>query len=249
VAVFDTAFHATMPEAAATYALPVEWRARYGVRRYGFHGLSVGWACRRIRELLGALPKRVVVCHLGSGCSVTAVLEGRSVDTSMGFTPLEGLPMATRSGSVDPGLILYLQRRHGFSADEIDDALEHRSGLLGLSATSGDLREIRRAAVLGDPGCRLAVAHFTHALRRAIGAMTGVLGGTDLLVYTGGVGENDGELRAATVSAAGAARIDSVLDHGGGDRLVSMPASPVAVAVVRSREDLVVLAQVRAHLE
>ncbi|HKY93631.1 MAG TPA: acetate/propionate family kinase [Nevskiaceae bacterium] len=248
IAVFDTAFHATLPEAAAVYAVPGEWRTRYGVRRHGFHGLSVEWTCRRIGALLASLPRRMVVCHLGSGCSVTAVLEGRSVDTTMGFTPLEGLPMATRSGSVDPGVILFLQQRHGLSAAEIEDALEHRSGLLGLSGHSADLRQVRLAAVAGDRACQLAVAHFSHALRRAVGAMTGVLGGADLLVFTGGIGENDAELRAAVASAAGAARIDPVLDRGGGDRLVSTPGSPLAVAVVRAREDQVLLAQVRRHM-
>lgn len=244
VGVFDTAFHATMPDAATVYAIPEEWRHRYRLRRHGFHGLSVEWAVRRTREILRQVPKRMVVCHLGSGSSVTALVDGRSFDTTMGFTPLEGLPMSTRSGSVDPGLILYMQRHGGMDADHIEEALEHRSGLLGLSLRSSELREIRVAAAGGDPACRLAVAHFTHAVRRAIGAMTGVMGGVDALVFTGGIGEHDAELRAAVASAAGA-RVDRVVNDGSGDRLVSPPGAPVAVLVIRSREDRSILEALR----
>src|SRR5919202_4152538 len=146
VAAFDTAFHATMPDAAALYPVPWDWTQRFGLRRFGFHGLSVLYAVRRARELLGEVPRRLVVCHLGAGCSVTAVQEGRSVDTSMGFTPLEGVMMATRSGSLDPGLLLYLQQHQGVSVAALDDGLNDRSGLLGVSGVAGDLRAVLAAA-------------------------------------------------------------------------------------------------------
>src|SRR5215210_7540118 len=187
VACFDTAFHATLPEAASTYAVPAEWRSRWGVRRYGFHGLSHAYASRRAAELVGRPPDglRVVVCHLGAGASLCAVLDGRSVDTTMGFTPLEGLVMATRSGSVDPGLLLWLQRHEGISSEEMADALEHESGLLGIAGTA-DMREL---LARNDPDAQLALGVYIHRLRAGIAAMVASLGGLDALVFTGGVGE------------------------------------------------------------
>jgi acetate kinase len=180
VAVFDTAFHATMPEEATRYAVPEQW-FEWGVRRYGFHGLSVEWAASQVRA------PRLVVCHLGGGASVTAVLDGRSVETTMGFSPLEGVPMTTRSGSVDPGAILYLQRERGLTVEELDAALEHESGLKGLSGTSGDVRE------LGDESLALAV--YVHRIAAAVAASAAALGGLDALVFTGGVGENSAPVR------------------------------------------------------
>src|SRR5205814_1626476 len=176
VAVFDTAFHATIPDVAATYALPAEWRR--DIRRYGFHGLSVQWASER----LGV--KRLVVCHLGGGCSVTAVRDGRSIDTTMGFTPLEGVPMATRPGSVDPGAFLYLLKHH-LTLDALDRLLEHDSGLAGLSGLSGDLRELESS---NAPAARFALAVFTYRVATAVGAMTTALGGLEALVFTAGIG-------------------------------------------------------------
>jgi acetate kinase len=172
VAVFDTAFHATIPEFAATYALPADRRRE--IRRYGFHGLSVQWASEQVRV------PRLVVCHLGGGCSVTAVLDGRSVDTTMGFTPLEGLPGATRSGSVDPGALLYLLRL-GMSGEELDRMLEHESGLAALGG-------------LDDP---LGFEVFTYRVAKAVSAMAAALGGLDALVFTAGIGENRADVRAA----------------------------------------------------
>src|ERR1700688_4153541 len=151
VAAFDTSFHATLPEAAALYPLPWDWIERHGLRRYGFHGLSVSYASRRVTAVLGAVPGRLLVCHLGSGCSLTAVADGRSVDTSMGFTPLEGVMMATRSGSVDPGLLLYLQRRHRLGLGELEDGLQHRSGLGGISGAGPDLRQVLAGAAPRPP--------------------------------------------------------------------------------------------------
>ena len=186
VACFDTAFHATLPPEAATYALPLEWRVRYGLRRFGFHGLSHAYAARAAG---GA--RRVVTCHLGAGASLCAVLEGRSVDTTMGFTPLEGLVMATRAGSVDPGLLLWLQRCEGVSADDMAEALEHESGLLGLAGT-GDMREL---LARDDEDARLALDVYVHRVRAGVGAMAASLGGLDALVFTGGVGERSGRVR------------------------------------------------------
>jgi acetate kinase len=181
VAVFDTAFHATIPPAAATYAVPRRWREEWGVRRYGFHGLAVASVVERVRV------PRLVVCHLGGGCSVTAVLDGRSVDTTMGFSPLEGVPMATRSGSVDPGALLYLLREHGLSTEELDTALEHESGLAALGG-------------LDDPH---GFAVFTYRVAQAAAAMAAALGGLDVLAFSGGVGENRGDVRSAVAERLG----------------------------------------------
>ncbi len=186
VACFDTAFHAAMPAAAATYALPREWRRRWELRRYGFHGLSHAYASRRASDLLGRSPDglRVVTCHLGAGASLAAVVHGRSVDTTMGFTPLEGLVMATRSGSVDPGLVLWLQEHAGMPAAELVATLEHRSGLLGLAGTA-DMRAILTSTEAGDPGSGLALDVYVHRLRAAIAAMAASMNGMDALVFGG----------------------------------------------------------------
>jgi len=224
VACFDTAFHATLPPEAATYALPRAWRERYGVRRYGFHGLSHAHAARSAGDA-----RRVVTCHLGAGASLCAVLDGRSVDTTMGFTPLEGLVMATRSGSVDPGLLLWLQQQERLGVDEMAEALEHESGILGLAGTA-DMRELLERQ---DGAAQLALAVYIHRLRAGIAAMVASLGGLDALVFTGGVGE--GAARVRELACAG-------LDHLG----VGTPA--VRVLTVRAREDLEIARQTRALL-
>jgi acetate kinase len=175
VAVFDTAFHASIPEEAATYALPRRWRENWGVRRYGFHGLAVQSVAEQVEA------DRLVVCHLGGGCSVTAVRHGRSIDTSMGFSPLEGVPMATRSGSVDPGALIYLLREHGLGVDELDQALEHDSGLEALGG-------------LDDP---LGFAVYTYRVAAAVAQMAAALRGLDVLAFSGGVGENRADVREA----------------------------------------------------
>jgi acetate kinase len=195
VACFDTAFHAGMPEAAARYAVPAAWRDDLGVRRYGFHGLSHGWAAERAAQLLGASPAdlRLVTCHLGAGASLAAVAGGRSVDTTMGFTPNEGLVMATRSGSVDPGMLMWVQRTLGLDADGMDHALEHEAGLLGLSGTA-DMRELERRAPADDEA-RTALAVYVHRLRAAIAGMAAAIDGADAIVFTGGVGENSALVR------------------------------------------------------
>jgi len=215
VACFDTAFHATLAPEATTYAVPRAWRERWGVRRYGFHGLSVEWAASQVRV------PRLVVCHLGGGCSVTAVLDGRSVETTMGFSPLEGVPMTTRSGSIDPGALIYLLRERGLTVDELDHALEHESGLAGLSGGTGDVREL-------DPDS-LALAVYVHRIAAAIAASTASLGGLDAIVFTGGVGEHSELVRE---------RVTARVRHLG----------DFEVHVVASREELVIARAVRSAL-
>ena len=191
VASFDTAFHSTMPPAATTYALPPEWRRRWTLKRYGFHGLSHAYASKRAAEMLNRTVEgfRVVTCHLGAGASLAAVIGGRSVDTTMGFTPLEGLVMATRSGTVDPGLLLWLEEHVGTPPSELAATLEYRSGLLGLAGT-GDMREIEARTARGEAQAALALEVYLHRLRAGIAAMAAATDGLDALVFTGGVGEN-----------------------------------------------------------
>jgi acetate kinase len=196
VASFDTAFHTTIPPAAATYAVPREWRERYAIRRYGFHGLSHAYCSQRAAQLLGQplTALRIITCHLGAGASLAAVLGGRSVDTTMGFTPLEGLVMATRSGTVDPGLVLWLEEHEHLSPHEVATALEQRSGLTALAGT-GDMRAIEAAADRGDPDAQLAIDVYIHRLVSGIAAMCAATGGVDVLAFTGGVGENSALVR------------------------------------------------------
>jgi len=261
VACFDTEFHATMPPEAATYALPESWR-RWGLRRFGFHGLSHAYATRRAAQLLGRPLEdlRLVSAHLGSGASLAAVAGGRSIDTTMGFTPLEGLVMATRSGTVDPGLVLWVQRHEELSVDEVEDVLERRSGLLGLSGTSGDMRAVLAAAGRGDAPARLAFGVYVHRLRAHIAAMVAALGGVDGLVFTGGVGEGSARVRRETCAGLGFLGVelddgsDDQADATGGasgsepDRVVSRPGMSPSVLVVHAREDLEIARQVRALL-
>ncbi len=197
VAVFDTAFHATLPRRARHYALPADVAERHGLRRYGFHGPSHAWLARRAAEWLGAEPEtlRLVTCHLGNGCSVSAVEYGRSVETSMGMTPLEGLVMGTRAGDVDPGVLLTLLRREGLDVDGLDALLNRRSGLAGLSGVGNDLRDIEAKAAHGDEPCRTALQVFAHRARKYIGAYAAVMGGVDAIVFAGGIGENSAPMR------------------------------------------------------
>ena len=251
VAAFDTAFHATIPEAAAIYPLPRDWTRRWGLRRFGFHGLSAQYAVRRSRELLGTVPRRLVVCHLGAGCSVTAVAHGHSVDTSMGFTPLEGLMMGRRSGSVDPGLLLHLLNRSAVTPAQLDEALNERSGLLGVSGVSADMRAVVAAAEAGDRQAALARAMFAHRLVGTVGAMAAVLGGLDALVFTGGIGEHSPWVRRAVADAFGYAglRLEGPRNAAPtGDMDVAADDSAVPVLVVRAREELTILGEVRRLL-
>jgi acetate kinase len=195
VAVFDTAFHATLPPAAYVYPGPYEWLDQ-GIRRYGFHGISHRYASRRAAEMLGSKTQRLITCHLGNGASLAAVRAGQSIDTTMGFTPIEGLMMGSRSGSIDPGILIHLMR-HGHTADQVDDILNRHSGLLGISGISGDMREILAAVESGHERARLAFDIYAHRLVREMGGMLAVLGGLDAVVFTGGVGENCPPLREA----------------------------------------------------
>ncbi|MCB9778036.1 MAG: acetate/propionate family kinase [Alphaproteobacteria bacterium] len=197
VAVFDTAFHATLPRRARHYALPAELADRHGVRRYGFHGTSHAYVARRAAAWLGEDPRalRIITCHLGNGASVCAVEYGRSVETSMGMTPLEGLVMGTRSGDLDPGALLALMRAEGLDVDAADRLLNKQSGLLGLSGVSHDLRDIEARAAEGDERCRLAIQVYAHRVRRYIGAYAAVMGGVDAIVFTAGIGENSALMR------------------------------------------------------
>ncbi|WP_233617568.1 acetate/propionate family kinase [Actinomadura sp. WAC 06369] len=249
VASFDTAFHAALPAEAATYALPRHWRDRFGLRRYGFHGLSFAYAVRRAGELLGGAPARMVVCHLGAGASLAAVADGRSVDTTMGFTPLEGLVMASRAGSIDPGIPLWLMK-HGLTREEVNDGLERDSGLRGLAGT-GDMRELRRLAEDRDVPALAALDVYHHRLRACAAAMAAPLGGLDVLVFTGGVGEHDPSVRfrlASDLAFLGVAVDPDRNADARGDADVSADGASVRTLVVTAREDLEIAADVRRVL-
>ena len=240
VAVFDTAFHATLPPAVYTYAGPPAWR-QHGIRRYGFHGLSHHSAARRGARLVGAdwRSLRIVTCHLGSGCSLAAVRNGACVDTTMGFTTLEGLVMGTRSGSVDPGILLFLMRR-GATADDLDRMLNRESGLLGVSGLSADIRRIEEAMAEGHEGARLAFDVFAHRARAGVAAMAAGAGGLDLLVFTGGIGENSAAVREAVCTGLGflGVRLDAKRNREiRGDGNLTETGSTVRVAVVKAEEE------------
>lgn len=252
VACFDTAFHSRMPQAASTYAIPREWRERYGIKRYGFHGFSHAYASGRAAAILErpASALRVVTCHLGAGASLAAVAGGRSVDTTMGFTPLEGLVMATRSGTVDPGALLYLMRHADMSEPGLTDGLDLKGGLLALAGTS-DMREVLRRVAIGDAQAQLAFDVFVHRLRAEIGSMAASLNGPDALVFTGGIGQNSPEVRSAVAEGLGFLGVaideaaNSTID---GDGDVSTAEARVRTLVVHAREDVEVAREVRRVL-
>jgi len=253
VACFDTSFHAGMPAAASTYAVPAAWRERWPLRRYGFHGLSHAYASRRAAELLERPLEdlRIVTAHLGAGASLCAVAGGRSVETTMGFTPLEGLVMATRSGSVDPGLLLWVQRHGNLDGEQMERALDRESGLAALSGGSGDMREVLAGMDEGDERCRLAFDTYVHRLAAGIAAMAAAMGGLDALVFTGGVGENSARVRAAAATATaflGVGLDPEANAAGRGDSVVSSRGAAAAALVVVAREDREIAAQVRATL-
>jgi acetate kinase len=250
VACFDTAFHAELPAAARTYALPASWRERHGLRRYGFHGLSYSWAVRRSAQLLGRDDLRLVVAHLGAGASLAAVRGGRPVDTTMGFTPLEGIVMATRAGTVDPGLLLWLVENGGLSAREVWDGVDRHSGLLGLAGTK-DMREVLGRAEAGDADATLALEVYLHRLVGGLAAMAAALGGVDALVFTGGVGERSAEVRRLAVDRLGflGLRLDPDVNATvEGDAEVTADGSAGRVLVVAAREDIEIARGVRDAL-
>jgi acetate kinase len=249
VACFDTAFHAGLPAAAATYALPKPWRERWELRRYGFHGLSHAWAARRAAELAPGA-HRVVSCHLGAGASLAAIRDGRSIDTTMGFTPLEGIVMSTRSGSVDPGLLLWLLGQ-GVVPAELAGALEHDSGLTGLAGT-GDMREVLAGASRGEGDAVLALGVYVHRLRAAIAGMASALGGLDALVFTGRIGERAPEVRARAAAGLGFVGVeldDQTNAAATTDADVSARDAAVRTLVVESREDVEIARGTRAALD
>lgn len=247
-ACFDTAFHASIPAQAATYAIPQRWRAEYRARRYGFHGLSHGYCAGRTSELIGRPvgQLRIVSCHIGAGASITAVVGGASVDTSMGFTPLEGVVMATRSGSVDPGLLLWLVEHQGLAPHTVAEALENESGLLALAGTA-DLREVEQRRAAGDERAGLAFEVYAHRLVTTIGAMTAAAGGLDALVFTGGVGQNSTTVRAEVSGRLG--HLGVAVDperNGSGSEDRDIGAGAVRVLVIEAREDLQMMREVSA---
>lgn len=253
-ACFDTAFHATLPAAAAGYALPGAWAGRFGLRRYGFHGLSHAYASRRAAQLTGQDRERIriVTCHLGAGSSLAAVRCGISVDTTMGFTPLEGLVMATRPGNLDPGLVIWLLQPGRLSLEVVSHGLEHQAGLAGLAGLpggSGDMREVRAAAQAGQAGAQLAIDVHAHRLRREIAAMAAAMDGLDVLAFTGGIGEHQPEVRAEAAAGLGflGVAIDSAANAAAtGDAEISAAGAPVRTLVITAREDLEIARQVRA---
>jgi acetate kinase len=241
IAVFDTGFHRTMPLSAATYPGPYDWFEQ-GIRRYGFHGINHQYCAQRAAQLLGKNLNslKLVTCHLGNGCSLAAIVDGRSVDTTMGFTPLEGLMMGTRSGSVDPGILTYLVRQRHLSGEQLDEILNQKAGLLGISGISSDMRKILAASKKGHERAKLALDIYVHRLRSGIGAMIAVLGGVDALVFTAGVGENSPEVRAAVCENF--AFLDLRLDQGKNtqspvDEDISAPDATVRILVIHAQED------------
>jgi acetate kinase len=253
VAVFDTAFHATIPDEAAVYAVPARWREEWGIRRYGFHGLSVQWSAERAPELLRRSPDglRLVICHLGGGASVTAVRGGRSVDTTMGFSPLEGVPMTTRSGSIDPGVLLHVQASHRVSREALEHTLNFESGLKGIAGGSGSMLEVERRAAAGDDDARLALEVFAHRVAGAVAAMAASAGGLDAVVFTAGIGENSAGTRERVCDRLRFLGVELSSEANAGaepDCDVAADGSDVRVLVVRAREEVVVARAARALL-
>ena len=249
VAVFDTAFHSTLSPEEYVYALPYAWHTEWGFRRYGFHGISVRWSVERAAALLGKDSSAIglVVAHLGSGCSVTAVWAGESVNTSMGMTPLEGIVMATRAGSIDPGVLIAAQRDHGLEVDELAETLEHRSGLLSVSGRSGDMRELIAAAPT-DARAELAVALFVRSVAAAIASAATSLPRLDAVVFTGGIGEHAAELRARIARRLSPLAVPDLPASETKDDAV-LARGTVAVLRVAAREDVIVARDVREALE
>ncbi len=249
VAVFDTAFHATLAAEARTYAVPRHWTNDWGIRRYGFHGLSHAYCAKRAMQMLNLSERtsRLVICHLGHGCSATAVQGGQSVDTTMGFTPLEGLMMATRSGSLDPGILPYVQTHHGLTSDEIESILNRQSGLLGVSGLSADMRELRAAAEQGHAAAQLAIGIYTRRVRQAIGALAVTMGGVDAVVFTAGVGEHSVEVRSRVCAGLQCLGLE-LDDHANAncqpDADIATTKSSGRILVIATREDITMLHEV-----
>ena len=241
-AVFDTGFHRTLPDAAKVYALPYDWYEKGGIRRYGFHGINHEYCAHRAAQLLNRdlASLKIITCHLGNGCSLCAIDGGKSIDTTMGFTPLEGLMMGTRSGSVDPGILTHVLQTRNLDAAKLDHILNHDSGLLGVSGISSDMRDVLAAAAKGNARAKLAFDIFIHRLQSEVGAMAASLGGLDVLVFTAGIGENSPEVRRA--ACANLEFLGVALDEAANielhpDAEISRATSRVRVLVISAQED------------
>ena len=241
IAVFDTGFHRTMPMYATVYPGPYEWLNR-GIRRYGFHGINHEYCAHRAAQILGRelASLKIVTCHLGNGCSLAAIDGGKSIDTTMGFTPLEGLMMGTRSGSIDPGILIHLMRKDHLGVDQLDEVLNRHSGLLGISGVANDMRDVLQAGAKGNERAKLAFEIFVHRLQQGIAAMAASLGGVDVIVFTAGIGENSAAVRSAACEKLGfiGVQLDAKNNSSATpDVDVSSPTSPVRVLVIRAQED------------
>jgi acetate kinase len=244
IAVFDTAFFSDLPARSYVYPLPYEWYSEWGIRRFGFHGISHDYCSRRAAELNeGRVTPNLIICHLGNGCSATAVRDGKPMATTMGFTPLEGLMMGSRPGSIDPGILVYLQRKKGLTAESVDDALNNRSGLLGVSGISWNFREVEQAAREGNERARLALDIYADRVRAAIGSLAVTLGGVDALIFTGGVGENSAGLRTAVCDGLQCLGIHIDPERsrlGRGDTNIAAANSRTAIWIVHTREEFMI---------
>ena len=247
VAAFDTAFHASLSEAARTYPVPKKWTREWGIRRYGFHGLSHSYCTGQAAKMLGRPSLRLVIAHLGNGASLSAVRDGICIDTSMGFTPMEGLMMATRSGTIDPGILIYLLRHKGLDVNALDEALNYESGLLGISGTSSDLRQLL-SELPHNRDARLAVDVYVHRIVQTVGAMAATLGGIDALVFTAGVGEGSSEIRKRVCEKLKYLGLE--LDPAANetckpDADIGTPASKARILIIATREDLTIMRETR----
>lgn len=250
IAVFDTAFHRTVPEIRSLYPLPLEWAEKYEIRRYGFHGINHGYCARRAGEILHDVPERMIICHLGNGCSLSAVLHGVSVNTTMGFTPMEGLMMGTRCGSIDPGIVLHLIVREKFAGEKLEEILNKKSGILAVSSTTSDMRELLEARKNHDEKAALAYDMFVDRLAHHVASLTASLGGLDALVFTGGIGEHAFEVRQSAVESLSylGMKLDAQANKDATgddteDAIISTRNSKVAILKIRAREDLEIARQ------
>lgn len=254
VAVFDTAFHSAMPKHANTYAIPYEYYEKYKIRRYGFHGISHKFVSRRAAEILGKSVDelKIIVCHLGNGSSISAVCNGVSIDTTMGFTPLPGLPMGTRTGDIDPAIVPFLMEKENLSVGEVNDVLNKKSGVLGVSGLSSDFRDLEQAAEQGNKRAELALSMFAYSIIKYIGAYTAALGGLDAVVFTGGIGENSKDMRDRVLKglAYTGLQIDEEKNNSRGKEVIlSKPGAPFAAIVVPTNEELMIARETKELLK